>query len=198
MGNSARSVEQNVSLYVGKQPRARERISQLLEKIQCCLLRSGPIGYGTLSKADKRLFKLILKGYKLEWPYQDVSRLLELDASFSCSLVEGSTTEQLHPSGSQASYLEERKVFVVGVITSQPRVPEVFSQTPSFVDGSLYFADGTGAIPCVVVRRSVLTCHIRQRTPMCESHPTLPPHLCNPLDLVCVHATQCLCSNHVQ
>ena len=154
MGNSATGVDRNLSLYAGKQSRARERISQLLEKVQCQILRTGSVGYGTLSKPDKRLFKLILKGHNLEWPYHGVSRLLEIDTSFSCSLVEEITREQPNPSASQASFLEERKLFVVGVITSQPSVPAVFSQTPSYVDGSLYLADGTGAVPCVVVRCS--------------------------------------------
>lgn len=171
MGNSSTIVERNVSLYVGKQSHEQERITQLLQKVQSHLLRSAPIGYGTLSKADKRLFKLILKGHNLEWPYYHVSRLLETDASFSCSLVEGSTIEGLNLSGSQAPHLEERKLFVVGVITSQPRVPDVFSRTPSYVDGSLYLADGTGTVPCVVVR--LLTCCIRQYTETYDSHSTL-------------------------
>lgn len=171
MGNSSTIVERNVSLYVGKQSHEQECISQLLQKVQCHRLRSAPIGYGTFSKADKRLFKLILKGYNLEWPYYHISRLLKTDTSFSCSLVEGSTIEQLNPSGFQACHLEERKLFVVGVITSQPRVPDVFSQTPSYVDGSLYLADGTGTVPCVVVRQ--LTCCIYQHTHTSDSQSTL-------------------------
>ena len=198
MGNSSRTVEKNVSLYVGKQPQARERISQLLEKVQSHLLRTGPIGYGTLSKADKRLFKLILKGYNLEWPYYAVSRLLEMDTSFSCSLVEGSTAEQLKPPSFKASCLEERKLFVVGVITPQPRVPEVFSQTPSYVDGSLYFADGTGTVPCVVVRAclhvtSIIIIH-QCVTVIPHSH-----HMCAiPWALCVCIPLKSLCSSHAQ
>ena len=164
-----------MSLYVGEQ--SREHIIGLLEKVQCQLHRSGPIGYGTLSKSDKQLFKLILKGCNLEWPYRSVNSLVESNASFSCSLLEGSTGKQCNPSASQASHLEERKLFVVGVITSQPKVPEVFAQTPLYVDGSLYLTDSTGTVPCVVVRCSLA--HYSDRVVYVTLG--LPLHVCIPL-----------------
>lgn len=156
MGSSASTVKRNVALYVDEQ--SQERITELLDKVQCQLLRSGPIGYGTFSKSDKHLFKLILRGCNLEWPYRSVSSLAESGASFSCCLLEGNTREQCNPSTFQASLLEERKLFVVGVITSQPKVPEVFSQAQSYIDGSLYLTDNTGTVPCVVVRCSHTHC----------------------------------------